>query len=199
MKHTALAATLIALGLSSATLNTYAGSSAQVDSSQQEEGFVKLTPRAKQTFIEGKVEGAILLDEHLNNFKIDIDVDQNTVTLNGDVNSASEKDLAEQVALSVDGVDAVDNKLNVIDKKSEKQAESAVSAVADAAITAKVKASLLTNGNVSGTAINVDTEKNVVTLRGEVESEIESDLAEKITANIDDVKSVENELKVVSR
>lgn len=197
MKRTALAVAIISLGVATAPMTALAGSEQM--QSKEDQSLIELSPRAKAGIIEGKVEGALLLNEHLNNFKIDIDVDHDEVTLSGDVDSAAEKALAEQVALSIDGVESVDNKLNVRKKDTEQKAADATSAVKDAAITAKVKASLLTNGNVSGTDINVDTEQSVVTLRGEVDSSIESELAEKITANIDDVKSVENELKVVSR
>ncbi len=62
--------------------------------------------------------------------------------------------------------------------------------VADATITAKVKTKFLANENNSGTDIDVDTEDNVVSLTGQVESRDEKQLAEYIVKNTLSVASV---------
>lgn len=66
----------------------------------------------------------------------------------------------------------------------------------DAGITASVKIALASEPGVSATAINVDTDRGVVTLRGEVETESERQLATKVAEDAANVKEVVNELRV---
>ncbi len=199
MKRAAIMmACCISLGLSVTALSVVAGpdsTARKVDSEMDQASH-----ETNQRLIEGKVEGALLINEDLNNFDIDIDVNKNEVMLSGEVNSSAEKDLAEEVALSIDGVKSVDNQLQIAANNKHEDSEQEASAVIqDAAITAMVKTGLLTNSNISGTDINVETKQRVVTLKGKVESNVESDLAEKIAENTEDVKDVENELQVVAR
>jgi hyperosmotically inducible protein len=62
-----------------------------------------------------------------------------------------------------------------------------------------VKAKLLANNNTDGLKINVDTNDNVVTLRGTVQSDEIRDLAEALAQNTESVKSVENKLEVMDQ
>ncbi|MDN3641057.1 BON domain-containing protein [Simiduia curdlanivorans] len=154
---------------------------------------------------EGKIEAAVLFNEHLNPFEIDVEVGKNTAYLVGSVSSDIEKDLAEQVALSVEGIDKVENRLEIKPDakqkttKSERQQQDGkfVQAVKDATIAAEVKMKLLASEHVSGFDIDVDTENKVVVLEGDVSSDAAKDLAGRIAENVDDVKRVENHLKVV--
>ncbi|AZZ93263.1 BON domain-containing protein [Hahella sp. KA22] len=163
----------------------------------------EMTQDAKKYFkdgwTEGKIETAILFNENLSTFEIDASVNGSNATLVGTVSSEVEKELAEQIALSVEGVKDVDNQLQVAStpaKKENAENESFKSSVADATITAKVKMKLLANESVAGLDIDVDTEGRVVTLNGAVDSEAEKDLAEKLASNVDDVDSVENKLMI---
>lgn len=67
----------------------------------------------------------------------------------------------------------------------------------DATTTATVKSKLLIDGETQGVRIDVDTLDHVVTLSGDVDTAAESDLAEQIASNIDEVERVQNELRVV--
>ena len=150
---------------------------------------------------EGKIETSYLFNEHLNNFAIDIEVKENKASLMGTVSSEVQKDLAEQIALSVEGINEVDNHITVsADAKSNtnKQDKTYLSAIEDATITARVKTRLLTEGEVPGLQINVDTEAGKVTLKGEVESKAVKQLAGKIVENTQNVVSVDNQLEVKS-
>ena len=148
---------------------------------------------------EGKLETAYLFNTSLNNFAIDTDVVGNKAVLKGTVKSDIDKELAEEIALSIDGITSVDNRL-VVDREHEstieRKADSFASNVKDASITATVKTKLLANSHTSGMDINVDTDNRVVTLKGKVGSATESDLAEKIAENVDDVEKVVNNLRV---
>lgn len=150
---------------------------------------------------EGKIETSFLFNEHLNNFDIDIQVTQSKALLMGIVSSDVQKDLAQQIALSVEGITEVDNRIKVspdTKKSTSKQDETYLSAIEDASITAHVKTRLLTEGEVPGLKINVDTQAGKVTLQGKVESEVVKDLAGKIAENTRKVQSVDNQLEVKS-
>jgi hyperosmotically inducible protein len=68
--------------------------------------------------------------------------------------------------------------------------------VDDATITAKVKAKLLEDKQVSGLAINVDTYKQTVQLNGFVSSDAEKQKAAELAKSVEGVKSVQNNLAV---
>jgi osmotically-inducible protein OsmY len=63
--------------------------------------------------IEAAVLDALILDEALPAYGIDIEVDRRTVTLCGAVDTASERDAAERIARRVPGVSEVRNRLKV--------------------------------------------------------------------------------------
>ncbi len=158
----------------------------------------------KDGWIESKLETALILNKHLNPFEIDIRVDNDVATLEGEVSSDIEKELAENIALGVEGIDSVDNKITV-NAKLTKVAESAPSKsrnfsqyVDDVTTTAAIKTELLASKNVKGLNINVDTLNNKVTLTGKVTSAEEKALAQAIAAKHDGVKGVINNLQVKS-
>lgn len=64
----------------------------------------------------------------------------------------------------------------------------------DATITSKVKTALLADPEISGLKINVDTDKGVVKLKGEIKTMVLRKKAESIARGVDGVKSVENQL-----
>ena len=69
-------------------------------------------------------------------------------------------------------------------------------AIQDASITAAVKLSLAFEPGVAAIGVNVDTNGGVVTLRGEVGSESERQLATKVAEDVGGVTEVVNELRV---
>lgn len=156
----------------------------------------------KNGWQEGQIETAILFNENLNNFEIDAEVNDGHAVLVGTVSSGIEKDLAEQITQSVDGITEVDNQLQVQADAGKETTESSEStfmnSVEDASLTAQVKMKLLANDYIKGLDIDVDTQQKVVTLKGQVQTTAERDLAEKIVENVDAVTSVKNELEVVN-
>jgi osmotically-inducible protein OsmY len=158
--------------------------------------------KLKDAWTDARLESAYFFNPHLNNFSITTEVENGNVRLNGTVRSEIDKDLAEEIAKSLDGVVAVENVLEV---KEEPNPEKVVNTedrefgqmVTDATITATVKTKLLANANIAGTEIDVDTENNVVMLTGQVESRVEKQLAEYIARNTSGVQSVNSYLTVV--
>lgn len=148
---------------------------------------------------EGSIWTAIALNRHLNPFKIDVDVENGVARLSGSVESDVDRDLAEQVALGIDGVEKVDNQLKV-DPNLEPRATSTepdfAQRLEDATLTATIKSKLLWNANTEGMDANVDTRNGVVTLKGEARNAEAKELAGRLAANTDGVNSVNNLLSV---
>lgn len=162
--------------------------------------FAAAGEQNSDTWTKAKLVTTYTLNRHLNPFDIDVDVQKGVVTLRGKVESSVERDLATELARSIEGVREVRNEL-AIDPNSAGQArdQSFTSKVNDANITAKVKSQLLWNRNTHGMNIDVDTRGGVVTLNGTVKSSSESELAELIARNTSDVAKVNNQLKIDSK
>jgi hyperosmotically inducible protein len=82
--------------------------------------------------------------------------------------------------------------------KAKGVAEDAKTAVSDSWLTAKTKIALFADERVKGGQVNVETVKGLVSLRGKVDSEEAKAAAESLTKAVDGVKSVRNDLQVVS-
>ncbi|CAK1854884.1 osmotically-inducible protein OsmY [Vibrio crassostreae] len=153
----------------------------------------------KETFdawIDGKAETTLLLNTNLNSFDINTYVKNRVVTLTGSVKNETEKDLAEELVLSLDDVKSVKNELTVIDEDKEKT-PATVQALTDAHIKTLVITRLLMNTNVSGSDIQVETENSVVILKGSVSSSSEHDLALSIANNTPNVERVVDKLNII--
>ncbi len=151
-------------------------------------------------WIESKLETALILNEHLNPFEIDISVNNATATLEGEVSSDIDKELAENVAMGIEGIDDVENKLSVKkdlkDSDEEESGRNFSQYMEDISTTAAIKTELLASSNINGMSIDVDTYKDEVTLSGEVETDAQRKLAEAIVSKREGVAKVVNNLKV---
>ena len=155
----------------------------------------------KDARMEGQIIGAYALNRHLNPFTLSVDVEGHTATLTGSVSEAIDKDLAGQIALGVDGVDKVDNRIEVdahTKKKADGNHRDFGDVVSDATVTASVKSKLLWNEYTNGLDIDVDTKNGVVTLNGTAHSSESRELAGRLAENTQGVRDVENNLKVVA-
>ena len=153
-------------------------------------------------WLHGKLEATLLLNRHLNNFAINTDVQGNTAYLTGTVRTDIDRDLAEVVALNVDGIENVENNI-AVDAKTTGRAQDDPQRdfgqrIEDATTTAIVKSKLLANRHIKGMAIDVDTRNSVVTLSGNVATSEVKSLVENVAAATDSVDSVVNELSVDS-
>src|ERR1035437_6125169 len=110
------------------------------------------------------------------------------VTLTGTVADASHKSMAENTVASLPDVKSVDNQLTI---KGENPAEHS-----DAWITMKVKTTLLFHRNVSATGTTVYTKDGIVTLQGVASSMAQKELTTEYAKDIDNVKSVNNEMTI---
>lgn len=151
---------------------------------------------------EGSIWTAFALNRHLNPFAIDVDVESGSAKLTGKVESDVDRDLAEQIALGIEGVTKVDNQLTVDPDYEGKNKETARTEPTmsqrfdDATLTATVKSKLLWNRHTEGLDINVDSANGMVTLTGNAQSNEAKELAERLAANTDGVRKVSNKLTV---
>lgn len=154
-------------------------------------------------WLEAKIATTYSLNRNLSVFDIDTEVDKGVASLSGVVASDIQKELAAEIAKSVEGVKSVNNKLTV-DASKEQAASSSTAKrsfgqmVEDMTTTATVKSKLLGSTSTPGLKINVDTMRGVVTLKGTVENAEQKELIEKIAGNTEGVANVDNKLDVRS-
>lgn len=152
--------------------------------------------------LEGQLWTAYSLNTHLNPFEISVDVKGNTAVLSGKVDDPVQKDLAAEIARGTDGIEEVDNRIEVVQQmEADRAAETDDDRdfgdrVGDLTTTATVKSKLLWNRNTSGFKVNVSTKDGHVILEGEADSQASKDLAGRLAANTDGVHGVDNRLTV---
>lgn len=148
--------------------------------------------------ITAAVKSKLVWSKNTDGMTTNVDTKHGRVTLRGTAQSAAERDLAGRLALNTRGVNAVDNQLNVdamkpdMAKNSKQMANEAGADISDSWITTKVKSTLLYTSNVAGSAIDVTTNKGVVSLSGKVNNASEQALAIELAQNVRGVKSVQS-------
>jgi hyperosmotically inducible protein len=152
---------------------------------------------ASDIWLESKLVTSYTLNEHLNPFKLHVDVKNGVAYLSGSVDSPVDRDLAVEIAKGVDGINKVEDNIRIEPEKAgERQEPEFYRMVQDATITAKVKSKLLWNRQTHGLEINVTTTDGVVTLKGKVASDAHRDLALQLARNTTGVKQVKDQLQV---
>ncbi|RMH83264.1 BON domain-containing protein [Pseudomonas sp. AOB-7] len=145
---------------------------------------------------EGSIWTAFALNRHLNPFRLDIAVEDGRARLEGRVESAVQKELAEQVALSVEGIEAVDNRIEVDAATAEGEPPGLVQRLEDASLAATVKSKLLWNSNTRGLDIQVKSQNGAITLSGHAQAPAAKELAGQLAGNTDGVREVFNHLSI---
>lgn len=109
------------------------------------------------------------------------------VTLSGTVQDKGDKALAGDTVENLPGVTSVKNDIVI---KSDYPEHS------DSWISAKIRARLLTKGNVSATSTKITVNDGIVTLSGTADNTAQKELTEVYAKEIEGVKSVKNEIAV---
>jgi len=140
------------------------------------------------------------LSPYLRANELEVSVDDGKATLTGTVEEEVNKELAEEIASGVTGIDSVDNQIKVAADYAPKARSSEErnfgEVVDDATITATVKSKLLWSKNTEGLSMDVDTRMGKVTLTGAAQSDANKKLAGSMAANTRGVRSVDNRLVV---
>ena len=161
------------------------------------------TSSVAQEVIDARQETQIwttfALNPYLRTNDILISVREGQVILSGTVADGVSKDLAKQIALGIQGINDVDNRIEVHAnyKPPARSAEREFSEmVEDAAITSKVRSKILWSSYVERLNVTVDTKRGCVTLSGNAESPEAKEFAGSLATNTHGVNSVDNQLEI---
>lgn len=153
----------------------------------------------QDAWLDGKLGAVIVLNQHLNPLTIESDVVDSKAIISGKVHSEIQKTMMTELALGIEGIQAVDNLLEVTPREEDAiTSDDVVEDMLDASITTAISTKLLLNPNINSSEINVDTIDKQVVIGGMVSSEIESELTEQIAQNTFEVDTVLNQLVVVN-
>lgn len=136
--------------------------------------------------IRGDIVSALVADPVTESFEIDVNVEDGVVTLTGEVDSYTEKNIAEEVAQGVKGVIDVKNLLTY----------DLVADRTDADIQADIKRRLRSDASIDSGLISVTVNNGKVTLGGSAGSATEKSEAEIEAWIVPGVKSVANNIDV---
>lgn len=143
---------------------------------------------------EGALQTALTLNRVLNAYRIEVQVNDHTARLSGEVENPVERDLAERVALATNGVEQVDNQLRVNPQLVEQPQELRAYAqrLEDATLGAVIRSRLLWSRVTHEAPIEVESREGVVTLRGKVASPEAKELAGVLARSTEGVYLVNN-------
>lgn len=168
-------------------------------------GGTAIAGTSSQEVIEARQESQIwttyALSPYLRANDLKVSVHDGKATLTGNVEESVNKDLAEQIALGVDGIKKVDNQIAIqadYSPPARSANRSYGEVIDDASITSEVRSKLAWSKNAEGLATNVDTKRGKVTLAGTADSKASKDLAGRLATNTRGVVSVDNQLVVKS-
>jgi len=195
----------VTMGLTGLPLATMADTSATATSDQ---GVRAETKRiVSDTTLTTKVKAALIREKNLSAMDVNVETRNGIVQLSGFVDSADQQERAAQVAQKVEGVKEVKNDLRLAatatdaaatptEGSAAKLGHETESALSDSTITAKVKAALVREKDLSAMDVNVETKEGVVQLSGFVDAKDQQDRAGKIAQSIEGVKDVKNDLRL---
>jgi hyperosmotically inducible protein len=121
------------------------------------------------------------------------DRDKGVVTLTGHVASDNDKAQAESIAKSMAAGQVVADEIRVLPPGAEREART-VDADLDKAIEKNLDAALIQQGLNKG--VSYDVKNGVVTLKGEVQSQLARSQVQAVTVGVPNVQQVVNELQV---
>jgi osmotically-inducible protein OsmY len=150
---------------------------------------------------EGSIWTAFALNRHLSPFNISVEVEQGKAILKGKVENEVDKELAGQIAGDTQGINSVDNQLEIDDAVASEPGTKANMAqrFEDSTLTATIKSKLLWNSVTEALKIDVASEQGVVTLKGQAQSADAKQLAGSLASNTDGVTEVNNLISLSAR
>ena len=160
--------------------------------------FQVVKDKGEDIELMGKVKTAIALNKHFRAFDIKVTAQEGMVTLEGEVASKAQKELAYEIASQVKDVNSVKNLIRVNPKKAEgKERRSLGETIDDWKIMTSVKSAFSFDRRLEGTHLKVKVYRGVVFLEGTVNNDAQKRLAVRIARDIDQVSDVKDEIKVV--
>lgn len=159
----------------------------------------RASARVMDLEIKADLREKLSLSSELNKFGVGVEVQDRIVNLTGEVDTATQKLGAEQVARSISNVADVKNNLSVRHpEQSRNEVPGQTPNSQEQALTKQVEFALFNEREsfADVAAIKVATSAEVVTLTGTVRSPAESKLATIVAHNVSGVKEVRNQLAV---
>ncbi len=154
--------------------------------------------------ITTRVRGKLLNDEQMAGSSINVTTRSGVVLLQGTVPSAEMAEEASEIARSVDGVKAVDNRLSTpvsIKRLAVRESTSpstGSSSDEDGRINLSVRDNVLTDRELGNTRIGIDTVNGVVRLFGQVQTSDQRDEAIRVARKVKGVRGVDASSLIVS-
>lgn len=148
---------------------------------------------------ETRISTTYALSPYLRTSDLSVSVRGGRATLTGSVEESANKELAEQIALSVDGIEHVDNRIAIeVDYSVPVPTADRPfgEVIDDAFITADVISKLAWSNPAQGLATKVVTRRGKVTLTGTADSTVQKGRAGRLALDTQGVKSVDNQLVV---
>jgi hyperosmotically inducible periplasmic protein len=139
------------------------------------------------------------LSPYLRSNDIQVSVKNGKATLTGSVDREIGKELANEIAIGVDGVTRVDNRIAVGNGSqvgAVTQERYLGEAIDDATITAAIKSKMLWSNESDGLYATIKSQRGAVVLTGKAGSADAKALAGRLAANTRGVVSVDNQLMV---
>jgi hyperosmotically inducible protein len=155
-------------------------------------------------WITTQIQARYFADSVIDGGDIDVATNDGVVTLSGRVNSAAEKSDAVAVARSIEGVTRVDDRLvvepmpqpTVATTGTLPSATIPLAPIDDERVSTSIQAKYFVDNMLKGRRIEVNTSNGVVTLRGEVASDLERAQALLLARTTEGAQRVEDSLAV---
>jgi len=162
-------------------------------------------PSSERVHIEDLEIRAAILEglahsKELGGKNIDVKVENRSVTLQGSVETPTQRNGAEQIARAADGVSGVTNNLAVTNPEAanEPPASAATPVDTNADLAKRVEFELFRTNAFNTSTMHIKAEEGVVSLSGTVRSRAEQLLAEQVAQTVSGVKKVTNDLKIAT-
>jgi osmotically-inducible protein OsmY len=149
--------------------------------------------------ITARIETMYLLNGDLNPFRINTTTEGGVVTLTGVVRELADKQLAERLAKTVDGVSSVNNQLTV-DRSAETSDENREwrQKIEAANLNARIHRRLAYNAGLKDTMVDIDVNGDNVAVSGTVDSAEQEKEIVRIINDTSGVAEVESNLKIAT-
>jgi hyperosmotically inducible protein len=141
--------------------------------------------------ITTKVKAAMMSDDIIKGADVKIETRKGEVLLSGFADNQAQIDHSAAVAMAVEGVKKVDNKLVLKEGK-----QTVGNKIDDSVITAGIKTAMLQDAQMKSMDVAVVTRKGEVQLSGFVDNELQATHAIEVAKSVSGVQSVINNLKV---
>lgn len=138
-----------------------------------------------------RIKSALLADGTTDGLDIEVEVFRGRIQLIGFADSQAEINRANQIARNTSGVSSVSNLLQVV-PASRRVGEY----IDDTVLVGRITAALTKDPTADKVNIEIEANRGVVILGGFVDSVVERDAAERVTANVDGVDRVINGLEL---